>query len=137
MDANNLTVCLWPTLCPIELPNDMARFEGIRVEVSEIISSLIVEYDKIFEPHYSPSSTPGHTTHLAAVPHMGSLAQEAAEAVRQRSTRHSPGHGGAVSQQSPLPATPPSSSVEISSDGASTSSLTKGPVVASLKSVQV
>ncbi|OQV13678.1 hypothetical protein BV898_12072 [Hypsibius exemplaris] len=57
MDFNNLTVCLWPTLCPIELPNDMARFEGIRVEVSEIISALIVNYDRIFQPNHSLSST--------------------------------------------------------------------------------
>lgn len=135
MDANNLTLCLWPTLCPIELPSDMARFEGIRVEISEIISTIILEYDKIFEPNYSSSPVAA-----AATSHMGSLAQEAAEAARLRGARNLSGSGinqpnPAISpQRSNAPLLPSSHETPATQNG---NSVVKASILASLKSVQV
>ncbi|GAV04771.1 hypothetical protein RvY_14997 [Ramazzottius varieornatus] len=83
MDVHNLTVCLWPTLCPIELPQDMAGFEGIRMEVSEVLSTIISEHDRIFFPSHAFSPT---STLERSGPQLSTaLAQEAAQAVRQRS----------------------------------------------------
>ncbi|XP_055343259.1 rho GTPase-activating protein 190-like isoform X2 [Paramacrobiotus metropolitanus] len=151
MDVNNLTLCLWPTLCPIEFPNDLARFESVRMEVSEILSTMISSYDKIFEPNYVALPLTNGSQPVSPPPQIGTLAHEAAEAARQRVNRASfNGTGGngvpLTSPQRPIP--PPFPAASSSSNASSSSSLDAGktpagtalmqaPVVSSLKSVQV